>query len=168
MKEMEFMKRRVSKKSVLLNHLHCIKLLVFCHHSAFNFPPMSAEAQLTPMMAQYRRIKGELPKDALLLFRLGDFYEMFFEDAQAGAQIPQSRAHRAQRRADVRPAASRGQRLHRPHSSRPDAKSPSATNSKTPGPASSSNARSRKSFRPARISTNGCWSRSGIIFSPPI
>ncbi|MGH7992056.1 MAG: DNA mismatch repair protein MutS [Limisphaerales bacterium] len=39
------------------------------------------------MMAQYRRIKGELPKDALLLFRLGDFYEMFFEDAQTGAQI---------------------------------------------------------------------------------
>jgi DNA mismatch repair protein MutS len=48
---------------------------------------MSAEAQLTPMMAQYRRIKGELPKDALLLFRLGDFYEMFFEDAKDGAQI---------------------------------------------------------------------------------
>ena len=46
-----------------------------------------AESQLTPMMAQYRRIKGELPKDAILLFRLGDFYEMFFEDAQAGAQI---------------------------------------------------------------------------------
>lgn len=44
-------------------------------------------SQLTPMMAQYRRIKGELPKDALLLFRLGDFYEMFFEDAQTGAQI---------------------------------------------------------------------------------
>jgi len=48
---------------------------------------MVAEAQLTPMMMQYRRIKGELPKDALLLFRLGDFYEMFFEDAQAGAQL---------------------------------------------------------------------------------
>ncbi|MGP8021098.1 MAG: DNA mismatch repair protein MutS [Limisphaerales bacterium] len=48
---------------------------------------MAAEAQLTPMMAQYRHIKGELPKDALLLFRLGDFYEMFFEDAQTGAQI---------------------------------------------------------------------------------
>src|SRR6185503_16712412 len=48
---------------------------------------MSAEAQLTPMMAQYRRIKGELPKDCLLLFRLGDFYEMFFEDAQNGAQL---------------------------------------------------------------------------------
>ena len=57
----------------------------------FRFPSivvmMTAEAQLTPMMAQYRRIKGELPRDALLLFRLGDFYEMFFEDAQAGAQI---------------------------------------------------------------------------------
>src|SRR6201993_4631534 len=48
---------------------------------------MASDAQLTPMMAQYRRIKGELPKDALLLFRLGDFYEMFFEDAQAGAQL---------------------------------------------------------------------------------
>ena len=48
---------------------------------------MSAETQLTPMMAQYRRIKGELPKDALLLFRLGDFYEMFFDDAKDGAQL---------------------------------------------------------------------------------
>src|SRR4029078_13431760 len=48
---------------------------------------MATEAQLTPMMAQYRRIKSELPKDALLLFRLGDFYELFFEDAQVGAQL---------------------------------------------------------------------------------
>ncbi len=48
---------------------------------------MSSDAKLTPMMAQYRRIKSELPADAILLFRLGDFYEMFFEDAQAGAQL---------------------------------------------------------------------------------
>src|SRR5437773_3958864 len=48
---------------------------------------MADDAQLTPMMAQYRRIKSELPKDALLLFRLGDFYELFFEDAQIGAQL---------------------------------------------------------------------------------
>src|SRR6266487_1544665 len=48
---------------------------------------MASETQLTPMMAQYRRIKGDLPKDALLLFRLGDFYEMFFEDAVTGAQL---------------------------------------------------------------------------------
>jgi len=39
------------------------------------------------MMVQYRRIKAELPRDALLLFRLGDFYELFFEDAQSGAQL---------------------------------------------------------------------------------
>lgn len=48
---------------------------------------MAGQAELTPMMAQYRRIKSELPKDALLLFRLGDFFEMFFEDAQLGAQL---------------------------------------------------------------------------------
>ncbi len=48
---------------------------------------MSAETQLTPMMAQYRRIKSELPSGALLMFRLGDFYEMFFEDAQDGARL---------------------------------------------------------------------------------
>src|ERR1039457_5369117 len=48
---------------------------------------MASTAQLTPMMAQYRRIKSELPKDVLLLFRLGDFYEMFFDDALAGAQL---------------------------------------------------------------------------------
>ena len=43
--------------------------------------------KLTPMMTQYRRIKSELPKDALLMFRLGDFYEMFFEDALEASQI---------------------------------------------------------------------------------
>jgi DNA mismatch repair protein MutS len=48
---------------------------------------MAGDAQLTPMMSQYRRIKAEIPRDALLLFRLGDFYEMFFEDAIAGAQM---------------------------------------------------------------------------------
>ncbi|MBI4028637.1 MAG: DNA mismatch repair protein MutS [Verrucomicrobia bacterium] len=42
---------------------------------------------LTPMMQQYQRIKREIPTDALLLFRLGDFYEMFFEDAKGAAQL---------------------------------------------------------------------------------
>ncbi|MCG2730386.1 MAG: hypothetical protein L6276_08890 [Acetobacterium sp.] len=37
-------------------------------------------AQLTPMMTQYLQIHEEVP-DALLFFRLGDFYEMFFDDA---------------------------------------------------------------------------------------
>jgi len=35
---------------------------------------------LTPMLRQYHAVKQEVP-DALLLFRLGDFYELFFEDA---------------------------------------------------------------------------------------
>src|SRR6266704_1050161 len=48
---------------------------------------MGSDTELTPMMAQYRRIKSELPRDALLLFRLGDFYELFFEDARTGAPL---------------------------------------------------------------------------------
>ncbi len=39
------------------------------------------------MMQQYRRVKSQIPADALLLFRLGDFYEMFFDDAKTGAQL---------------------------------------------------------------------------------
>ena len=47
---------------------------------------MSSE-ELTPMMRQYRRIKAELPEGVILLFRLGDFYELFFEDARAAAPL---------------------------------------------------------------------------------
>ncbi len=47
----------------------------------------SSEAQLTPMMQQYRRVKHQIPGDALLLFRLGDFYEMFFDDAKTAAGL---------------------------------------------------------------------------------
>ena len=38
-------------------------------------------AEMTPMMQQYLKIK-EQNKDAILFFRLGDFYEMFFDDAK--------------------------------------------------------------------------------------
>src|SRR6059036_2090155 len=38
------------------------------------------DQDLTPMMRQYHAVKQETP-DALLFFRLGDFYELFFEDA---------------------------------------------------------------------------------------
>ena len=54
---------------------------------ALNFPPVPKEAKLTPMMAQYRQCKGQLPAGTILLFRLGDFYEMFFEDAKEAAGI---------------------------------------------------------------------------------
>ena len=37
--------------------------------------------KLTPMMQQYQEAKSQIPSDAVLLFRLGDFYEEFFEDA---------------------------------------------------------------------------------------
>src|SRR4051812_11933113 len=42
---------------------------------------------LTPMMQQYQSIRRSLPEGTLLLFRLGDFYEMFFEDAKEAASI---------------------------------------------------------------------------------
>ena len=40
---------------------------------------------VTPMMAQYLEIKAAHP-DALLFYRMGDFYEMFFDDAVAAAE----------------------------------------------------------------------------------
>ena len=48
---------------------------------------MAGEKKLTPMMAQYMAMRRSLPDDILLLYRLGDFYEMFFEDAKAAAGI---------------------------------------------------------------------------------
>lgn len=44
-----------------------------------------AGIKLTPMMKQYVAAKAKYP-DALLFFRMGDFYEMFFEDAEMGGQ----------------------------------------------------------------------------------
>jgi len=41
----------------------------------------------TPLMKQYRRIKSQLPDNTILFFRLGDFYEMFYEDAKIAAPI---------------------------------------------------------------------------------
>ncbi|MEI7943176.1 MAG: DNA mismatch repair protein MutS, partial [Candidatus Riflemargulisbacteria bacterium] len=41
---------------------------------------------LTPMMQQYQEIKSKYD-DCLLLFRLGDFYEMFFEDSYKASRV---------------------------------------------------------------------------------
>ncbi len=41
--------------------------------------------KVTPMMAQYLSIKDEVGADALLFYRMGDFYELFFEDAVRAA-----------------------------------------------------------------------------------
>ncbi|WP_458862367.1 DNA mismatch repair protein MutS [Acidaminobacterium chupaoyuni] len=42
-------------------------------------------AELTPMMQQYQKVKDE-NQDCILFYRLGDFYEMFFEDAQIASK----------------------------------------------------------------------------------
>lgn len=49
--------------------------------------PPPSDARVTPMMAQYMAIKADHP-DALLFYRMGDFYELFFDDAvQASAAL---------------------------------------------------------------------------------
>lgn len=48
---------------------------------------MSTEPKLTPMMQQYFEVKRGLPRDTLLLFRLGDFFEMFFDDAITASRV---------------------------------------------------------------------------------
>src|SRR5919205_606030 len=40
----------------------------------------------TPLMQQYRDIKSR-HQDAILFFRMGDFYEMFYEDAETAARV---------------------------------------------------------------------------------
>ncbi|RKY68002.1 MAG: DNA mismatch repair protein MutS, partial [Candidatus Latescibacterota bacterium] len=42
--------------------------------------------KITPMIAQYHQLKRQYP-DAILFFRMGDFYEMFFEDAKIGSRV---------------------------------------------------------------------------------
>ena len=45
-----------------------------------------ADTDSTPLMRQYREIKAEY-KEAILFFRVGDFYEMFFEDAEEASKL---------------------------------------------------------------------------------
>lgn len=49
-------------------------------------PPPALTPPLTPMLAQYWQLKNQHP-DCLLLFRLGDFYELFFDDAVRAAPV---------------------------------------------------------------------------------
>lgn len=57
-------------------------------------PPLSTDRQFptpdgaTPMMVQFLNLRAETPADALLFYRMGDFYELFFDDAvQAAAAL---------------------------------------------------------------------------------
>src|SRR6476660_9708885 len=46
----------------------------------------SAKADLSPAMRQYQQFKQQYP-DYILFFRMGDFYEMFWEDAKTAAKV---------------------------------------------------------------------------------
>jgi len=48
---------------------------------------MAGKEKQTPMMDQYWEARNSLPNDTLLMFRLGDFYEMFYDDAVEGSRI---------------------------------------------------------------------------------
>ncbi len=47
--------------------------------------PKEKPQKVTPMMAQFLRIKAEVGPEALLFYRMGDFYELFFDDAVRAA-----------------------------------------------------------------------------------
>src|SRR5256885_2514916 len=48
--------------------------------------PGESTAPATPMLRQYHEAKAQA-RDALLFFRLGDFYELFYDDARIAAQL---------------------------------------------------------------------------------
>ncbi len=48
---------------------------------------MGTTSELTPAMRQYMEAKKDLPDHTILLFRMGDFYELFFDDAKLAAPI---------------------------------------------------------------------------------
>src|SRR5207244_534790 len=50
-------------------------------------PSAEGAARATPVMEQYIEIKAANP-DCLLFYRMGDFYELFFEDAEVAARAP--------------------------------------------------------------------------------
>ena len=57
------------------------------HQGTIDFALRLMTDALTPMMQQYHRLRKSIPADTLLLFRLGDFYELFFEDAKEASGL---------------------------------------------------------------------------------
>src|SRR5579884_3767813 len=55
------------------------------HRAARNPNGADAAVKITPMIAQYIEIKS-VNGDCLLFYRMGDFYELFFEDAEIAAR----------------------------------------------------------------------------------
>ena len=48
--------------------------------------PMASPMEDTPLMQQWREVKSR-HRDALVFFRVGDFYELFFGDAEEGSRL---------------------------------------------------------------------------------
>ena len=115
----------------------------------------STDSGHTPMMPQYLRIKAEHP-DTLLFYRMGDFYELFFDDAEARASPARHHADRARRERgradrDGRRAGARGRDLPRASWSSWASRSRSASRSaRSARPRGRSSARSCASSRRAR------------------
>jgi DNA mismatch repair protein MutS len=49
-------------------------------------PPMAVPAELTPMLRHYLEVKAAHP-DGLLFYRMGDFFELFFDDAVEASSL---------------------------------------------------------------------------------
>src|SRR3546814_9153670 len=64
------------------------------HHAGMEArsPSTGSLAGHTPMMQQYLRLKAEAGP-LLLFYRMGDFYEMFYEDAERAARLLRSEEH---------------------------------------------------------------------------
>jgi DNA mismatch repair protein MutS len=122
----------------------------------------------TPMLRQYLEIKKQYP-GTLLFFRLGDFYELFNDDAITGArelEITLTARHKdSESDSDVRRAASRGGELHRPARQKRLPRGDLRTNRRCGQKASNwSNAKSSASSRPARRLTRSCSNQKKTVY----
>ena len=126
-------------------------------------------AALTPMMRQYLEVKAQHP-GALLFFRLGDFYELFFDDAVKAAGALADHADLAgqglRAGADVRVPVPRGAPVHRAADrGRPEGRHLRAA--RAPRARASSSARWCGWSHPAWCSTTRCWRPRRTTSSPP-
>ena len=53
----------------------------------FTPPRTVAHFEESPMIRQWKAIRRQVPEDTILFYRIGDFYEMFFDDAKRAAPI---------------------------------------------------------------------------------
>ena len=137
----------------------------------------SASAKTTPMMAQYFEIKAANP-DCLLFYRMGDFYELFFEDAEVGQPRARHRADQArQARGRRHPHVRRADRARRripaaPHRARPSRRGLRAARRPRRSPQARQQvggaARRRRGWSPRAPSPkSGCSSLDGPICCSP-